>query len=44
MPGENYEEVFEGKYAEVIENIQKGAIMKDEFFEEVKLHAAENHV
>ena len=44
MPHEKYDEVFEGKFAEIVENIKLGKQMKDSFYREVKTHATENHV
>lgn len=35
MPGENYNEVYLGKYEEVIKNLKNNIPMKDEFYEEI---------
>jgi hypothetical protein len=44
MPNENFNEVFESKYSEVVENIKMGKEMKDVFFYEVKKHTMQNYV
>ena len=44
MPHEKYEEVFEGKYSEVIQNLEAGIKMKDHFYYEVMKHVSENYV
>lgn len=44
MPHENYFEVFESKFSEVIANINAGKIMKDSFYNEVKKDVTENYV
>ncbi|KNC91474.1 hypothetical protein [Trabulsiella odontotermitis] len=44
MPNENYADVFESKFAEVVGNIEAGKEMKDSFYNEVKAHAIQNYV
>ncbi|MCK8152301.1 hypothetical protein MYG01_10515 [Citrobacter amalonaticus] len=44
MPNEKFEDVFESKYAEVVQNIKAGKIMKDEFYNEIIKHTSENYV
>jgi hypothetical protein len=44
MPHENYADVYEGKFAEVVRNIEAGKEMKDSFYNEVKAHAMQNYV
>lgn len=44
MPNEKFEDVFENKYYEVVQNIKAGKIMKDDFYNEIIKHTLENHV
>lgn len=44
MPGENYQDVYLDKYAEMIENMKNGVPMKDEFYAEIKADVEKNHV
>lgn len=44
MPGENYNEVYLGKYKEVVENLKNGIQMRDEFYEEIKTDVVKSNV
>lgn len=44
MPGENYNEVYIGKYKEVIENLKNCIPFKDEFYEEVRSDVEKSNV
>lgn len=44
MPGEIYSEVYLGKYKEIVDNLNSGIPIKDEFYEEVKKDVVNSHV
>lgn len=44
MPGENYDEVYIGKYKEVIENFKNHIPLRDEFYEEVLSDVVKSNV
>ena len=44
MPGENYNEVYLGKYKEVVENLKNGIPMRDEFYDGIKKDVMNSYV
>lgn len=44
MPGEVYDEVYLGKYKEMIDNLRNGIAIKDEFYEEIKKDVVNSYV